>query len=208
MDSFIHHARDFHSRITTLDEERERFGKLAQGQAPEVLFITCSDSRVIPSLITGSQPGQLFELRTAGNAVPPYGASDRPDCSGEAATIEYAVSVLQVPDIVVCGHSHCGAVGARVRDEDLAAVPAVDGWLRSQLAEPAELAADHHEKDEPQVSAAVQRHVRAQVERLRGYPCVQRRLEAGDLRLHGWFYAIDTGLVLEHRPDVDAFLPL
>ncbi|MGW8381115.1 carbonic anhydrase [Streptomyces sp. ODS28] len=207
MQSFIHHARDFHSRISARAEERETFGRLAEGQAPEALFITCSDSRVVPSVFTGARPGQLFELRTAGNAVPPYGTSEQPLPSGEAATIEYAVCVLGVPDIVVCGHSHCGAVGARVRGDDLAAVPCVDGWLASQLAEPAELA-DHIEKDEPDVSAAVQRHVRAQLERLRGYPCIAEREAAGQLNLHGWFYAIDTGLVLEHQPHADAFLPV
>jgi carbonic anhydrase len=205
MQSLIHHARDFHSRISDRDDERETFGRLAQGQSPEALFITCSDSRVVPSMFTGARPGQLFELRTAGNAVPPYGAAENP--SGEAATIEYAVCVLGVPDIIVCGHSHCGAVGARVRGDDLAAVPAVDGWLTSQLAEPAELAVDG-DKEAPDVAAAVQRHVRAQLERLRGYPCVAEREAAGQLRLHGWFYAIDTGLVLEHRPNADAFLPL
>lgn len=206
MQSFIHHARDFHARIATRADEKERFGRLALGQSPEVLFITCSDSRVMPSLFTGAEPGQLFELRTAGNAVPPYGGSgDRP--SGEAATIEYAVSVLKVPDIVVCGHSHCGAVGARVRGEDLAAVPAVDGWLSSQLAEPAELAGEADECT-AEVVGAVQRHVLAQLERLRRYPCVQQGLDAGTLRLHGWFYAVDTGLVLEHQPAYDAFLPL
>lgn len=207
MQSFIHHARDFHARISNREEERATFGRLAQGQSPEALFITCSDSRVIPSMFTGARPGELFELRTAGNAVPPYGTVDSPP-SGEAATIEYAVSVLEVPDIVICGHSHCGAVGARLRGDDLAAVPAVNGWLSTQLAEPAELALDEADKDQPDVAAAVQRHVRAQLERLRGYPCVAQREAAGQLRLHGWFYAIDTGLVLEHRPEADIFLPL
>ncbi|WP_016909049.1 carbonic anhydrase [Streptomyces xiaopingdaonensis] len=206
MQSFIHHARDLHTRISAHDDERERFGRLAGGQAPEALFITCSDSRVVPSLITGAEPGQLFELRTAGNAVPPYGTSS--EVSGEAATIEYAVSVLRVPDIVVCGHSHCGAVGARVRGEDLAAVPAVDGWLRSQLAPSAELAPGAAEKDEPEVSGAVQRHIRTQLDRLASYPCIRSRIDAGELRLHGWFYAVDTGLVLGHRPEHGAFLPL
>lgn len=207
MQSFIHHARDFHSRISTRDDERESYRLLAQGQSPEALFITCSDSRVVPSVFTGAGPGQLFELRTAGNAVPHYGTADQPQPSGEAATIEYAVCVLGVPDIIVCGHSHCGAVGARVRGDDLAAVPCVDGWLASQLAEPAELAVDG-DKEAPDVSAAVQRHVRAQLERLRGYPCIAEREAAGQLKLHGWFYSIDTALVLEHQPQADVFLPL
>ena len=106
-------ARAFRERAAARADE---FGRLADGQSPQALFITCSDSRVVPSLITGARPGELFELRTAGNIVPAYDP-DRP--SGEAATIEYAVEVLGVADIVVCGHSHCGAVGALVRGDDL-----------------------------------------------------------------------------------------
>lgn len=233
MHTFIHHARAFPARVSERAEERERFRRLAEGQSPEALFITCSDSRVVPSLFTGARPGQLFELRTAGNAVPPYGAAAVAPNS-EAATIEYAVCVLNVPDIVVCGHSHCGAVGARVRGDDLAAVPAVDGWLRSQLAEPAALsasaaagptgtgsgtgtgtdagaagpAAGPSTAPSADLSAAVQRHVRAQLGRLRDYPCVRERLDTGRLRLHGWFYSVDTGLVLEHHSSDDAFWPL
>ncbi|OEJ28107.1 carbonic anhydrase [Streptomyces agglomeratus] len=202
MQTFIDHARSLGERIAAQGERREWFGRLAAGQSPQALFITCSDSRVVPSLITGARPGELFELRTAGNAVPGY-RTDRP--SGEAATIEYAVSVLRVPDIVVCGHSHCGAVGARVRGEDLGAVPAVAGWLNSQL--PDDLGGLHEDAD-TEVAAAAQRNVREQLERLRAYPCVAERLAAGQLRLHGWFYAVDTGLVLAHVPAADAFLPL
>lgn len=119
MQPLIDHARSFGRRP-------EDFASLAQGQSPQVLFVTCSDSRVVPALITGARPGELFELRTAGNIVPPY-VFDRP--TSEAATVEYAVDVLGVTEIVVCGHSHCGAVGALVRGEDLTAVPAVRDWL-------------------------------------------------------------------------------
>ncbi|CAM5466115.1 hypothetical protein SGLAM104S_07568 [Streptomyces glaucescens] len=96
-------------------------------------IITCSDSRVVPALITGARPGELFELRTAGNIVPPY-ASAHP--TSEAATIEYAVEVLGVKGIVVCGHSHCGASGAMVRGDDLTPVPAVREWLTYAADEP------------------------------------------------------------------------
>lgn len=119
MQPLIDHARAHGQRP-------ERFAQLAQGQSPQVLFITCSDSRVVPALITGARPGELFELRTAGNIVPPY-VPGRP--TAEAATVEYAVDVLGVSEIVVCGHSHCGAVGALVRGDDLTAVPAVRDWL-------------------------------------------------------------------------------
>ncbi|MGI5351367.1 carbonic anhydrase [Streptomyces sp. CA-250714] len=206
MRSLIPHARAFSARISDRNDERESYRRLAQGQSPEALFITCSDSRVQPAVFTGARPGQLFELRTAGNAVPPYGTTDRP--SGESATIEYAVRVLEVPEIVVCGHSHCGAVGARVRDEDLAAVPAVHSWLTSQLPPSAELAPDDTEREQPDVAAAVQRHVRVQLARLRDYPCVAEREAAGELELRGWFYTIDTGQVLELDTRSDAFLPL
>ncbi|MFF3330872.1 carbonic anhydrase [Streptomyces sp. NPDC002888] len=181
----------------TFGQRPEEFAQLAQGQSPQVLFITCSDSRVVPALITGARPGELFELRTAGNIVPPYG-SDRP--SGEAATIEYAVEVLGVQDIVVCGHSHCGAVGALVRGDDLDAVPAVRDWLAHAADEPGAVdAAD------PTVAAAVQNHVLAQLLRLRSYPCVEKRLANDQLRVRGWYYEVHTGAVREHSADTDAF---
>ncbi|MPY63849.1 carbonic anhydrase [Streptomyces spongiae] len=181
----------------TFGQRPEEFAGLAEGQSPQVLFITCSDSRVVPALITGARPGELFELRTAGNVVPAY-TSDR--CTGEAATIEYAVEVLGVQDIVVCGHSHCGAVGAMVRGDDLTAVPAVQEWLAH--------AADAPKCDDPAdptVAEAVQNHVLAQVLRLRSYPCVEQRLTAGQLRLRGWYYEVHTGAVREHRADTDSF---
>ncbi|WP_027760970.1 carbonic anhydrase [Streptomyces sp. AA1529] len=206
MRSLIPHARSFSTRISDRDDERESYGRLAQGQSPEALFISCSDSRVQPAVFTGARPGQLFELRTAGNAVPPWTGAERP--SGESATIEYAVRVLEVPEIVVCGHSHCGAVGALVRGEDLAAVPAVHSWLTAQLQSSAELAPDDEARTQPDVSAAVQRHVRAQLARLRDHPCVAEREAAGLLRLRGWFYGIDTGLILQLDTRLDAFLPL
>ncbi|MGV9558450.1 carbonic anhydrase [Streptomyces sp. NPDC003401] len=181
----------------TFGQRPEEFAQLAAGQSPDVLFITCSDSRVVPALITGARPGQLFELRTAGNIVPPY-VSNPP--TGEAATIEYAVEVLGVRDVVVCGHSHCGAVGALVRGDDLDAVPAVRAWLAHAAGEPA--AAD---AGDPTVAQAVQHHVLAQLLRLRSYPCVEKRLADGRLRVRGWYYEVHTGAVREHRADTDSF---
>ncbi|MFE3636828.1 carbonic anhydrase [Streptomyces cellostaticus] len=180
----------------TFGQRPEEFAELAAGQSPQVLFITCSDSRVVPALITGARPGELFELRTAGNIVPPY-TSERP--TGEAATIEYAVEVLGVRDIVVCGHSHCGAVGALVRGDDLTAVPAVRDWLAHAAARPAGGAAD------PEVAEGVQSHVLTQLLRLRSYPCVERRLAEGRIDLHAWYYEVHTGAVRTHRPQTDTF---
>ncbi|MER6954136.1 MULTISPECIES: carbonic anhydrase [unclassified Streptomyces] len=181
----------------TFGQRPEEFAKLAEGQSPQVLFITCSDSRVVPALITGARPGELFELRTAGNIVPPYGSALP---TGEAATIEYAVEVLGVQDVVVCGHSHCGAVGALVRGDDLDGVPAVRDWLAHAADEPG--AAD---PDDPTVMRAVQNHVLAQLLRLRSYPCVEKRLAEGRLRVRGWYYEVHTGAVREHRVDTDGF---
>ncbi|MFD4506262.1 carbonic anhydrase [Streptomyces sp. NPDC058457] len=180
----------------TFGQRPEEFAGLAEGQSPQVLFITCSDSRVVPALITGARPGELFELRTAGNIVPPY-ASVHP--TSEAATIEYAVEVLGVRDIVVCGHSHCGAVGALVRGDDLTAVPAVRDWLAS--AEPRPTGA----VEDPAVAEGVQSHVLAQLLRLRSYPFVDRKLAEGELTLRGWYYEVHTGAVREHRAETDAF---
>ncbi|MER6490707.1 MULTISPECIES: carbonic anhydrase [Streptomyces] len=180
----------------TFGQRPEEFAPLAQGQSPQVLFITCSDSRVVPALITGARPGELFELRTAGNIVPPY-ASEHP--TSEAATIEYAVEVLGVRDIVVCGHSHCGAVGALVRGDDLDAVPAVRDWLHRATPRPAGAAED------PEVAEGVQSHVLAQILRLRSYPFIDKKLAEEQLTLHAWYYEVHTGAVRVHRTESDAF---
>ncbi|MFI8008504.1 carbonic anhydrase [Streptomyces sp. NPDC086010] len=190
MQPFIDNARLFGQRP-------EEFAKLAEGQSPEVLFITCADSRVVPVLITGARPGQLFELRTAGNIVPPY-ASEQP--TSEAATIEYAVEVLGVRHIVVCGHSHCGAVGAVVRGDDLDAVPAVRNWLAHAADE-----LNCSDPADPTFAEAVQHHVVTQLLRLRSYPCVDKLLQADRLTLHGWYYEVHTGAVREHRAKSDSF---
>ncbi|QIQ04250.1 carbonic anhydrase [Streptomyces liangshanensis] len=194
MKSLVDHARTFSVQVA---ERPEEFRELAAGQTPQALFITCSDSRVIPSLITGARPGELFELRTAGNIVPRY---DEQRPSGETATIEYALRVLGIRDIVVCGHSHCGAVGALVRGDDLSALPAVRGWL------------DHGVSSLPAgqgLAHAVRHHAAAQLDTLRGYPSVRERIADGTLALHAWYYEVDTGAISAHRPDLGGeFKPL
>jgi carbonic anhydrase len=206
MQSLIDNARSFHRLAASSAGEYER---LADGQSPQALFIACSDSRVIPSAITGAKPGELFEMRTAGNIVPPY-RPERP--SGEAATIEYAVEILGVGDIVVCGHSHCGAVGALVRGDDLTAVPSVRNWLAdtvgSGAGRPADSPPGSDEQPAADLTEAVQGHVLRQLERLRAHPSIARGLSAGRLRLHGWFYEVHTGSVYAHRPHDRVFGPL
>ncbi|GHH44816.1 carbonic anhydrase [Streptomyces candidus] len=217
MKTLIDHARSFAATHVADPRNTEAFRALEAGQDPEALFITCSDSRVVPALITGARPGELFELRTAGNVVPPYPATGHPDVPGahahprsEAATVEYAVCVLGVRDIVVCGHSHCGAVGALVRGEDLSAVPAVRDWLEHSVAPDAALRSTA--PDTADVAEAVQAHVLAQIEKLRAYPCVRDRVADGTLTLHAWYYEVHTGRVTAHRatsePARPAFVPL
>ncbi|WP_432118973.1 carbonic anhydrase [Streptomyces sp. bgisy032] len=195
MKALLDRARTFRTRVEC---ESGAYQKLAEGQYPEVLFITCSDSRVIPALITGARPGEIFELRNAGNIVPPYG---RPGASGEAATIEYALEVLGVQDIVVCGHSHCGAMGALKSGDDLSALPGVDAWLR--IARPELTPVLETAPDDPSLPEVSQGNVVNQLEALRSYPVVRRRFDAGRLRLHGWYYEVDTGRVHELGTDGD-----
>ena len=191
--ALLDRARSFKRRV---DFESGEYRKLAEGQYPEALFITCSDSRVIPSLITGARPGEIFELRNAGNIVPPYGS---PGASGEAATIEYALEVLGVQDIVVCGHSHCGAMGALKSGDDLSALPGVDAWL--QLARPELAPVLTAASDDPSLPDVAQGNVVNQLAVLRTYPVVRQRLDTGRLRLHGWYYEVDTGQVHELEGD-------
>ncbi|MFF5705581.1 carbonic anhydrase [Streptomyces sp. NPDC012794] len=197
MKSLVDNARSFSTHVA---ERAEEFNALEAGQSPEVLFITCSDSRVIPSLITGARPGELFELRTAGNIVPEY-SSDHP--AAETATIEYAVRVLGVRDVIVCGHSHCGAVNALVSGGDLSELPAVRGWLERAAVQP-----ETAMPLSPDLAEAVQRHAVAQLERLYTHPCIAERVEAGTLTVHAWYYEVHTGSVKEYGPDDDSFRPL
>ncbi|MFG2891290.1 carbonic anhydrase [Streptomyces sp. NPDC048248] len=197
MKSLVDNARSFTAHVA---DRAEEFSALEAGQSPEVLFITCSDSRVVPSLITGARPGELFELRTAGNIVPEY-SSEHP--SAETATIEYAVRVLGVRDVVVCGHSHCGAVNALVSGGDLSELPAVQGWLEHAAARP-EITTPHT----PDVAEAVQLHTVAQLERLHTHPCIVEGVAEGTLQVHAWYYEVHTGSAKACGPDGKTFLPL
>ncbi|MFJ7995844.1 carbonic anhydrase [Streptomyces sp. NPDC096310] len=203
MKALLERARSFRRRV---DFESETYRKLAEGQFPQALFVACSDSRVIPALITGARPGEVFEIRNAGNIVPPH----MPHLvSGEAATVEYALEVLDVRDIVVCGHSHCGAMGALASGRDLSDLPGVGAWLEN--ARPGLAAvldrepADGTDPGDARVTELAQLNVRVQLAALRGYPAAGRRLAEGRLRLHGWYYEVHTGEVWELNEDDDTF---
>ncbi|MER6383491.1 carbonic anhydrase [Streptomyces sp. NPDC001250] len=171
-----------------------RFQHLAATHQPSTLFISCSDARVIPELITQSEPGELFVIRTAGNLVPAYA----PSVEGVTASIEYAVAVLGVSDIVVCGHSACGAMTALADGHDLAALPAMAHWLLHADASRARAACAEPGTDK--VSALVRHNVIAQLANLATHPCVIRALAAKTVTLRGWVYDIPTGAVDQLDP--------
>ena len=186
-------------------KHRDLFQKLALGQRPEALFITCADSRIDPCMLTQTKPGDLFICRVIGNVVPPY-----PDAiGGVSATIEYAVGVLGVPDVIVCGHTDCGVMKGVVNPEPLEPLTSVTAWLN--YAQPARQAAAAQEQklaDLDFLLAVTERNVVEQLGNLRTHPSVAARLEQGDLRLHGWLYDLGEGMVTAYDPDSEAFAPL
>jgi carbonic anhydrase len=176
---------------------RELFQRLANGQNPHSLFITCADSRIVPTLLTQANPGDLFILRNAGNLVPAYGK----DLGAEAAGIEYALQALGVEHIVVCGHSRCGAMSALVDPKLAEGMPAVEQWL-SHAAATRRVLTENYPGLSPDaaLNVAIQENVLIQLENLRTHPIVAARLAAGRLRLHGWVYRIETGDVFAFDP--------
>ncbi len=189
---------------------RKLFRKLSQeGQNPHTLFITCSDSRVLAELITQSKPGDLFVVKNVGNIVPP--SSVVGTTNSTAAAIEFAVESLRVSDIVVCGHTQCGAMDALLRGLPAPATqPHLHEWLA--LAAPVRQVLQteytHLRSHQEQVTAAGEENVLFALENLQTYPCVQQRLADGSLRLHGWFFVIATAELFAFDPDSKQFLPL
>ena len=182
------------------------FEGLANGQHPLALFITCSDSRINPNLLTQTEPGELFILRNAGNIVPPYGAVE----GGEAATIEYAVSVLGVKDIVICGHSHCGAMGGLLDQSKLTKLPAVRSWLGHADSTHRIIEENYAHITEPaaRLTATVEENVLVQLEHLRTHPTVAAALGRDALNVHGWVYKFETGQVFGFDPQQKQFVPV
>jgi carbonic anhydrase len=205
MDQLLTGIHQFHTNV--FQSEREFFEKLASGQSPSALFIGCSDSRVDPSIITQSQLGELFVLRNAGNIVPCHGASN----GGEPATIEYAVTALGVKDIIVCGHSGCGALHAMLHPENMASLPLVRGWLNHAEATRL-IVTENYSKNklsgDELLNIAVREHVLVQIENLQTHPSVAVKLQRGELTLHGWIYQMETGEILAYSTKDNAFVSL
>lgn len=189
---------------------RSLFQRLSrEGQSPHTLFITCSDSRVLAELITQSQPGDLFVVKNVGNIVPPAAVTG--STNSTAAAIEFAVETLKVSDIVICGHSQCGAMTALMSGMPNGdKMPHLREWLT--LAEPVRetMRTQYaHVQDEAQRrDLAGCENVLFALENLHSYYCVQDRLMDNSLRLHGWFFKIATAELLAYNPDTRQFSPL
>ncbi len=186
-------------------KHRDLFRKLALGQRPKALFITCADSRIDPFLLTQTKPGDLFLSRVIGNIVPPYPKT----IGGVSATIEYAVGVLGVPDVIVCGHTDCGVMKGVLNPQALRPLANVSAWLRH--AQPARrgVAKLRGQMTEPEfLLALTERNVIEQLKNLRSHPSVKARLENGDLNLHGWVYHIGRGTVTTYDPIRNQFFPV
>jgi carbonic anhydrase len=183
---------------------RELFQHLATNQQPRAVFITCSDSRVVPNLILQAEPGDLFIIRTVGNIVPPIDAG-----GGVAASIEHAVQVLGISDVIVCGHSNCGAMQAVLHPERLGDLPNLAAWVRH--AEPARAAAirEHPSADEETLlDLTVEYNVLVQLRNLLTYPFIRAGVEKGAFGLYGWVYDIATGVVRGPDASGTRFVPV
>ena len=205
MDRIIDGISRFKAEV--FPRERPVYEGLARdGQKPQALVISCSDSRVVPEIVTGSGPGDLFVTRNAGNIVPPY--SDTAD-GGVTSAIEYAVVGLGVEHIVVCGHTDCGAMKALLHPETLAEMPTVAKWLghcRCSIGVFREAHDDLSDKEAARVLAM--ENVAAQLTHLRTHPCVASRVATGALTLHGWVFEIETGTLLALDGASGAFSPI
>ncbi len=175
---------------------QDLFIELTQEQKPRVLFITCSDSRIVPNLITQAEIGELFIIRNAGNIIPPFGAAN----GGEGATVEYAVHSLGIEQIVVCGHSHCGAISGLLKLNDLQEdMPLMHNWLKHTEATRRLIKENYsHLQGEELLEIAIAENVLTQIENLKTYPVVHSKLYQGKLKIYGWIYNLTTGEVMAY----------
>lgn len=203
MEKLVEGFKKFQAEI--FGAKRELFTRLSEGQTPRALFITCSDSRIDPTLLTQAEPGELFILRNAGNIVPSYGET----MGGSTATIEYAVAVLGVKHIVVCGHTDCGVMRALLHPESVEDLPAVKSWM-IQAETTRRIVRENYAdlKGDELLVTTIQENVRIQLDHLKTHPAVAVRLRRKTLTLHGWVYSIPTGDIWVYDDDKDVFVSL
>ncbi len=191
-------------KSSSFDERKELFATLANGQSPEVLLITCADSRIDPNLITHSEPGDLFICRNAGNIVPPFGLHT----GGMTASIEFGVAALGVEHIIICGHTDCGAMKGAMNPDSLDALPSVASWLSHTRAAVATVASKHGELGDEHLSEVTKENVLLQMKHLETHPAVASKLANKSIEIHGWVYDIGTGSVLAYDADKESFVPV
>lgn len=208
MKKLIRGILDFREHV--LPQKLEMFAKLAQGQSPDVLFITCSDSRVAPNWFASTDPGEMFVVRNIGNLVPPFDQTDHPESDHSvAAAIEFAVGNLHVSDIVICGHSGCGAIHALAGGLNKLPKSGLRNWL-TFAEEPLRLRSESFEAEEGLSNEdwLSQYNVLQQIENLKSYPKIRELLEKRQLRLHAWWFDIGHGSVLAFRPKLNRYVVL
>jgi carbonic anhydrase len=193
-----------HFQSNVFPHEREMFAHMAHEQHPRALFITCADSRVLPNLITQTQPGELFICRDVGNIVPAYGST----YGGVSATIEYAVSVLEVRHVIICGHSDCGAIAVLLQPEKVRDLPSVAAWLAHAEAARRTVLENHPElTGEDLHRALIEQNVVTQLRNLKTHPAVAARMASGKVAVHGWNYTIETGEVQVYDEATSRYVP-
>ncbi|SFZ97572.1 Carbonic anhydrase [hydrothermal vent metagenome] len=201
-------GNDLFKKSYFMKNEKELLDLVENGQNPKALFIGCSDSRVIPNLITSTSPGDLFVIRNVGNFVAPFKPDE--DYHSTASGIEYAVSALNVSEIIICGHTHCGAIESLYKGVDTKAFIHTKKWLT--LGEKAKslaiLAIGKNAEKTELLRLTEKLSVITQIENLLTYPYVKKRVEEGTLHIHGWLYDIETGEIEYYDPDQSTYLPL
>jgi carbonic anhydrase len=204
MDRIIAGVRRF--REFEYPQNQALFQQLAsKQQKPIALFITCSDSRVHPNLITQTEPGDLFLIRNAGNIVPPYGAAG----GGEIATIEYAIEVLGISNIIVCGHSQCGAMNALLHPQGLDHLPSVKAWCSHAESTRRIVQQKYSGLSSAELAlVATEENVLVQMNNLSTHPCVAARLASHQISVYGWYYDIGSGEVLQYDQSLGHFAEL
>ena len=192
---------------TDFEKNRDLFSRLSNQQKPHTLFISCSDSRIVPNLLTKTNPGEIFVVRNVANIVPPYRVSS--EYLSTTSAIEYAVQVLDVDNIIICGHSNCGGCKALfLEDKDFENIPHTGRWLslaRSAKMKAKELAGQ--EKNNVEIEWLVeQENIVEQMNHLVTYPFIKERYKAGAINIFGWYYEIGTGSVYNYHPEEKRFI--
>ena len=204
MNDLIGRVLDFQREVFPVSSDL--YERLAtKGQSPKALMISCADSRVVPEQIMSAQPGDLFVCRNAGNIVPPFAQAN----GGVTSTVEFGVEALGVRDIIICGHSECGAMKGLMNPEITQTMPNVTAWLRHSAAARQVVLSNYPDlSPDQQLRAAALENVVVQLAHLRTHPSVAASLAKGEMTLHGWYFDIHNGQVLALDGEAGRFRPI